>query len=169
MAMNCLIKLEGAGIKGESPVDGYQDYMQLESLSFGGTQSGTWGTGEGGTGGKFTADDLEFTAVTNKATPKVLEACATGAHLKTATLVCLKSTGSKPMEYLKVTLSDVVVSKHKTEYKPAQDARGEGVTMDTVRLNFGKISVEYKEQKSDGSAGPSTEGGYDLKKLKGGK
>jgi type VI secretion system secreted protein Hcp len=169
MAINCLMKFEGAGIKGESPVDGYQDHIQLETLSFGGTQSGTFGTGGGGGGGKFTPDDLEFTAKTNKATPKVMEACANGSHIKTATLICLKAGGQKPVEYLKITLSDVIVTMHKTEHKPSSDPKSDPVTIDTVRLNFGKIAVEYKEQKSDGSAGPSTDGGWDLQKLKAGK
>jgi type VI secretion system secreted protein Hcp len=169
MAVNFLLKLDGAGIKGESPVDGYSDHMQLDSLRFGGTQFGTFGSGEGGGGGKFTPEDLEFTMKTNKATPKVLEACAKGAHIPTATVVCLKAGGGKAVEYLKVTLSDVFVTKHITEFKSDGDPTSDPVPVDTVRLNYGKIVVEYKEQKSDGSAGPSVEGGWDLKKLKPGK
>ena len=34
MATNFLLKLDGAGIKGESPVDGYSDYMQLICVEF---------------------------------------------------------------------------------------------------------------------------------------
>ena len=168
MATNFLLKLDGAGIKGESPVDGYTDYMQLTALSFGGSQTGTFGTGGGGGGGKFTADDLEVSMMTNKATPKVLEACANGSHIKTGTLVALKAGGGKAVEYLKVTLSDVVISQHKIEFKPTPGSTQEH-TVDTFRLNFGKIAVEYKEQKPDGSAGATVEGGWDLAKLKAGK
>jgi type VI secretion system secreted protein Hcp len=169
MAVNCVVKFEGAGIKGESPIDGYQDHIQLETLSFGGEQSGTFGTGGGGGGGKFTPHDLEFSAKTSKATPKLMEACANGSHIKTVTVVCLKAGGGSMVPYLKVTLSDVIVTLHKTEHKPTSDAKSDPVTVDTVRLNFGKIAVEYKEQKSDGSAGPSADGGWDLQKLKAGK
>jgi type VI secretion system secreted protein Hcp len=172
MSTNFLLKVDGGGIKGESPVDGYTDYMQLTSLNFGGTQTGSFGTGiMGGGAGKFTADDFEVRMWTNKASPKFLEACANGTHLKTATLVALKAGGGKAVEYLKVTLSDVIVSRFKTEYKPPRDEKLEEHehTVDTVGLNFSKISVEYKEQKPDGSAGPSVTGGWDLAKLKAGK
>ncbi len=135
MATNFLLKLDGAGIKGESPVDGYSDYMQLTALSFGGTQTATFGTGGGGGGGKFSADDLEVSMLTNKATPKILEACANGSHIKTATLVCLKAGGGKAIEYLKVTLSDVVISGHKTAFTPTPGSTLEH-TVDTYRLNF---------------------------------
>ncbi len=168
MATNFLLKLEGAGIKGESPVDGYSDYMQLHSLSFGGTQTGTFGQGGGGTGGKFTANDVEISKKTCKATPKLLEACANGSHIKTGTLVALKAGGGKAVEYLKVTLSDVVVSSHKTEFQPDPTSKDEH-PVDTFTLNFGKIAVEYKEQKADGSEGPSVSGGWDMAKLKAGK
>jgi type VI secretion system secreted protein Hcp len=33
-----------------------------------------------------------------------------------------------------------------------------------VSLSFGKIQVEYKEQKADGSLGASTKVGWDVKK-----
>jgi type VI secretion system secreted protein Hcp len=168
MATNFLLKLDGAGIKGESPVDGYSDYIQLISMRFGGTQTGTFGTGGGGGGGKFSADDLEVSMYTNKATPKMIEACANGSHIKTGTLVALKAGGGKAVEYLKVTLSDVVISKHVTEFQPSATTTTEH-TVDTFRLNFAKIGVEYKEQKPDGSAGATVEGGWDLAKLKAGK
>jgi len=169
MATNFMLKIDGAGIKGESPVDGYTDYMQLTSVSFGGNHSGTFGTGGGGGGGKFTAEDFEFSMWTNKATPKILEACANGSHLKTATFVALKAGGGKAVEYLKVTLSDVIVSRAKTEYKPIPGVKTDEHTIDFVGLNYSKIAVEYKEQKADGSAGATVEGGWDLAKQKAGK
>jgi type VI secretion system secreted protein Hcp len=168
MATNFLLKLDGAGIKGESSVDGYTDHMELQSLKFGGTQTGTFGTTGGGGGGKFTPHDLEITMWTNKATPKMIEACANGSHIKTATLVCRKAGGKAAVDYLKVTLSDVVISHHTTEFQPDPDSKNEH-TIDTFKLNYSKIGVEYKEQKPDGSAGASVEGGWDLAKLKAGK
>ena len=55
MATNFVLKFDGGGIKGESPIDGYSDYMQLVSLKFGGKQTGTFGTGGGGTGAGLAA------------------------------------------------------------------------------------------------------------------
>ena len=170
MATNFLLKLDGAGIKGESPVDGYSDYIQLISMRFGGTQTGTFGTGGGGGGGKFSADDLEVSMYTNKATPKMIEACANGSHIKTGTLVALKAGGGKAVEYLKVTLSDVVISKHSIGYEPPPPgSKGADLVVDNFSLDYAKIAVEYKEQKKDGSQGPGVEGGFDLTKHKTGK
>ena len=166
MATNFLLKLEG--IEGESQVEGMSGHIEVQSLKFGGTQTGSFGTGSGGGAGKFTAHDLEVTALTGKHTPKVLEACATGKHIKTATLTCRKAGGGTAVDFLKATLSDVVVSQHVTEFVPSDDGKNE-LPVDLIKFNYGKIALEYKEQKKDGSAGPATEGGFDTAKLKGGK
>ncbi len=166
MATNFLLKLEG--IEGESQVEGMSGHIEVLSLRFGGTQTGSFGAGSGGGAGKFTANDLEITALTGKHTPKVLEACATGKHIKTATLICRKAGGGTAVEFLKVTMSDVIVSQNLTEFVPSADGKNE-LPVDQIKLNYGKITVAHKEQKPDGSAGPATEGGFDTAKLKGGK
>jgi type VI secretion system secreted protein Hcp len=170
MAATFLLKIDS--IKGESQFDGYSDYMQVDKWKLGGTQTGTFGSGtSGGGGGTFTADDLDVTMKSNKGTPKMLEGCAKGQHFKTATLVALKASGeAKPVEYLKITLSDVVISKHGIGYEPPPPgSKAADLVVDTFSLNYAKVAVEYKEQKPDGSAGASVEGGIDLAKLKPGK
>ena len=52
---------------------------------------------------------------------------------------------------------------------PPAGSKGSELAVDSFSLNFAKIGVEYKEQTSDGSAGPGTEGGFDLAKLQSGK
>ncbi len=169
MAATFLLKIDG--IKGESQFEGYSDYMSVDTWRVGGTNTGTWGAGKGGTGGTFTADDLDVTMKSNKATPKMIEACAQGKHFKTATLVALKAGGSgKPVEYLKITMTDVIISKHSMGYEmPPPGSQGGELAVDKFSLDFAKIGVEYKEQTSEGSAGPGVEGGFDLAKLQSGK
>jgi type VI secretion system secreted protein Hcp len=170
MSATFLLKIDG--ITGESQFDGFSDYMQVDKWRVGGTQTGTFGSGtSGGTGGTFSADDLDVTMQSNKGTPKMLEGCASGKHFKTATLVALKSVGDgKPMEYLKITLSDVVISKHSIGYEPPPPgSKGADLVVDNFSLDYAKIAVEYKEQKKDGSQGPGVEGGFDLTKHKTGK
>jgi len=162
MATNFLLKLDG--IEGESQVEGMSGHIEVLSLKFGGTQTGSFGAGSGGGAGKFTANDVEITALTGKHTPKVLEACATGKHIKTATLICRKAGGGTAVEFLKVTLSDVIVSKNITSFVPSADGKNE-LPVDELNLNFGKITVAYKEQKKDGSAGAAIEGSFDMGKL----
>ena len=164
MAVNHLLKLDGAGIKGESPVDGFQDYTEIDSFSWGATQTGTFSYGSGGGGGKANMQDFHFTMKTNKSSPKLMEACANGSHIKTATLVSRKAGGKAPVEFIKVVMTDVLVSSYQT----GGQASGDDIPMDQISLNFAKIVFTYKDQKADGSAGTNVEGGWDLKKMKSG-
>jgi type VI secretion system secreted protein Hcp len=94
----------------------------------------------------------------NKASPKLLLACACGEHIKKAVLTCRKA-GKDQQEFLKVTMSDILVTSYQTG-----GAESSGVVpMDQISLNFAKIEHEYKEQKSDGSLGGAIKAGYDLK------
>ena len=87
-------------------------------------------------------------------------ACATGEHIKKAVLTARKA-GKEQQEYLKVTLSDLLVSSYQT----GGSGHGDVVPTDQVSLNFSKIEVVYKEQKADGSLGGATPAGFDLKKM----
>jgi type VI secretion system secreted protein Hcp len=179
MAVDFLLKIDGAGIKGESPVEGYKDYIQILKFEWAGKNTGTFSYGEGGGGGKFEAKDFTFTQKVNQASPKLMEANATGAHVKTAILVCRKAGGKSPVEFLKVTMTDLLVSSYKIVGMDSllregptptdEKSRLDDVPLEEITLNFAKIIVEYKTQKADGSPGPIQEGGYDLKKIRAGR
>lgn len=160
MAVDFFLKLEGAGIKGESPVEGMKDYMQIDSFSFGANQTGTFGYGGGGGGGKVSMNDFHFVMKTNKASPKLFEACASGAHIPKGTLLLRKAGGTKPVEYLKVEFDDMLVSSYQT----GGHGGGDDITMDQISLNFTKIVFTYKDQDAKGAAGTDVVGKWDLKK-----
>jgi type VI secretion system secreted protein Hcp len=94
----------------------------------------------------------------NKATPKLMLACASGEHIKKAELVCRKA-GKEQQEYLKIVLSDVLVSSYQT----GGSAGSSVVPMDQISLNFAKIEFEYKPQKADGTLDAAAKSGWDLK------
>jgi type VI secretion system secreted protein Hcp len=94
----------------------------------------------------------------NKATPKLMLACASGEHIKKAELVCRKA-GKEQQEYLKIVLSDVLVSSYQT----GGSAGSSVVPMDQISLNFAKIEFEYKPQKADGTLDAAAKAGWDLK------
>ena len=73
------------------------------------TQSGTFAGGGGGGAGKVSMQDFHFTMPVNKASPALFLACAQGDHIKNAILTCRKA-GKKQQEFMKVTMSDVLVS-----------------------------------------------------------
>src|SRR5262249_35189790 len=94
----------------------------------------------------------------NKASAKLLLACATGEHIKKAVLTCRKA-GKDQQEYLKITFTDLLVSSFQT----GGNTHGGIVPTDQFSLNFAKLEYEYKEQKDDGSLAAAVKAGYDLK------
>jgi type VI secretion system secreted protein Hcp len=149
------LKLDG--IEGESADSKHKGEIELESFSWGEHQTGTHAAGGGGGAGKVAMQDLSIVMKSNKSSPKLLLFCANGEHIKKAVLTCRKA-GKDQQEYLKVTLSDILVSSYQTAGNQVNL-----IPMDQVSLNFAKIEVEYKEQKPDGTLGGATKAGWDLK------
>ncbi len=149
------------GIDGESTDNKHKNEIDVLSWSWGETQSGTMAGGGGGGAGKVAMQDFHFVMKVNKASPKLLQACACGEHIKKAVLICRKA-GKDQQEYLKITLSDLIVSSYQTGGSSGSDI----LPTDQISLNYSKIEVEYKEQKADGTLGGAVKGGWNLKENK---
>jgi type VI secretion system secreted protein Hcp len=156
-AVDYFLKIEG--IQGESQDKVHKNEIQLESFSWGQTNAGTASTGGGMGAGRVHMQDFHFVMGVNKASPKLILACATGEHIKNAILVCRKA-GKEQQEYLKITFSDLLISSYQTG--------GSGVVpTDQISFNYSKIEYEYKEQKADGTLGGAIKAMYDLKQITG--
>ena len=140
-AVDYFLKIDG--IQGESKADKHKDEIDIESFSWGETQSGTFAAGGGGGAGKVSMQDFHFSMLVNKASPPLFLACAQGDHIKNATLTCRKA-GKDQQEFLKITMSDVLVSSFQI------GGTGGVVPTDQISLNFAKIEVEYEEQDATG-------------------
>ncbi len=156
MAVDYFLKLDG--IPGESTDHKHKDEIDLLSWSWGASQSGTMATGGGGGAGKVNMQDFHFVMKVNKATPKLILACASGQHIKTAVLTCRKA-GKDQQEFLKYTFSDVLVSSYQT----GGSSSGDEIPMEQVSLNYAKMELEYKAQKADGTLDGGIKSGWDLK------
>ena len=146
------------GIQGESADAKHKGEIDVESWSWGVTQSGASSPGGGGGAGKATAQDFHFVARTSKASPKLFLACASGQHHKSAILTA-RTAGKSQQDFLKWTMTDVLVSSFQTGGSEA----GQVVPIDQVSLNFSKIEVEYRTQNPDGSPGAAIKEGWDFK------
>jgi type VI secretion system secreted protein Hcp len=144
-------------IPGESTDDKHKSEIDVESWSWGATQSGKASFGGGGGAGKVSMQDFHFVMRVNKASPKLMLACATGEHIKQAILTCRKA-GGEQQEYMKVTMSDILVSSYQTG-----GSAGDTIPVDQIALNFAKLEFEYKPQKADGTLDAPVKTGYDLK------
>lgn len=159
MAADYFLKIDG--IDGESNDAKHSKEIEIESFSWGASNAGSHAGGGGGGAGKVSMQDFHFTMRVNKASPKLMLACANGEHIKTATLVCRKA-GKEQQEYLTYKMSDVLVSSYQTGGSDSGDA----VPMDQVSINFTKVEVEYKAQKADGSLDSPIKAGWNLKENK---
>ena len=155
MASDLFIKI--GDIKGESQDDKHRDEIEVLSWNWGLNQPGSIGSGGGGGMGKVSFSDLTFSHHVDKATPNLMKACATGQHIKEAKMTIRKS-GKKPQEYLIVIMSDIVI----TRVEPSGQS-GEAGTSEIVSLRFGKVDLEYKPQKADGSLDAGIHFKYDIK------
>ena len=158
-AADFFIKFDG--IKGESADAKHKDEIDVESWSWGETRSGGHGTGSGAGTGKVSMQDFQFVMKLNRASPSLMQACATGQHIKMATLTARKA-GKGQQEYLTFKFHDVLVSAYQTAGTEAEVR-----PVDQVSLNFAKIEFEYKRQQPDGSLAPGGQFKFDLKTHKG--
>jgi type VI secretion system secreted protein Hcp len=159
-AVDYFLKIDG--IDGESSDHKHKAEIELMSWSWGESQAGTHSGGGGGGAGKVSMQDFHFVMVQNKASPKLMLACANGHHIPKAVLTCRKA-GKDQQEFLKVTLSDLLVSTYQTGGSGGGGGGAGIVPTDQIALNFTKIEFEYKEQKADGTLGGAIKAGWDVK------
>ena len=143
-------------IKGESLDAKHKDEIEILSFSWGVTNSGSAATGSGAGSGKATFQDLVVVQNIDKASPELMRACATGTHLKEATITHRKA-GKGQQEFLVVKMNDVIITG-----VTHGGATGQPYS-ETVSLAFAKVDLEYKPQKPDGSLDASVVFKYDLK------
>jgi len=150
------LKLDG--IQGEAQDKTHKLEIEIESFSWGAVQAGTAAIGGGMGAGRVQMQDFHFVMRVNKSSPKLMLACATGDHIKSAILTCRKA-GKDQQEYLKVTFTDCLVASFQTGGSGGANV----LPMDQISLNFTKIEIDYKEQKPDGTLGGAIKAFYDMK------
>src|SRR5688500_16757394 len=150
------IKLDG--ITGESADAKHKSEIDVEAWSWGQTLASSGGAGAGAGAGKVSMQDFHFVMKLNTASPALMKACATGKHIKMATLT-LRKAGKGQQDYLTFKFHDVLVSSYQTGGSEQADI----VPTDAASFNFAKIEVEYRPQKPDGTLAPGVQFKYDLK------
>jgi type VI secretion system secreted protein Hcp len=155
MAYDAFLKLDG--IEGESTDKDHKGEIDIMSFSLGESQVGGRGAGAGsGRGaGKVSMQDIHFSTNMSKASPQLFLACASGKHISNG-LLTLRKAGEQQLEFLKIKLTDVLVSSYQTGgnvldnglYSPL---RGEAeVPTDQFSLNFSRINVTFTPQSAAG-------------------
>jgi type VI secretion system secreted protein Hcp len=156
VAVDYFLRIDG--IEGESTDAKHVGWIDVDSWSWGATHPAAPAVGAGGGGaGKVQFGDFQFTTRVSKASPKLFLACASGQHIKEARLVG-RRTGQGQQDFLTWAFADVLVAAYQTG-----GAEGGDQPVDSVSLSFGKVTVEYKAQKADGSLDTPVTAGWDGK------
>jgi type VI secretion system secreted protein Hcp len=155
MAVDYFLNLNG--IKGEAQDSVYKGWIDIFSWSFGATQSGSGGhVGAGSGAGKVNMHDITVTKRTDTSSADLFLKCANGKHYSDGTIVCRKA-GEKPLEFLKIKLTQVLVTSYQLGGSHGDDTPTESIT-----LNFTKINMDYQVQAADGTGTPAGQMGWDV-------
>jgi len=147
-------------IKGESLDAKHKDEVEVLSWSWGVSQSGSIVPGGGGGAGKASFNDFNFTHHIDKASPVLMKACATGAHIKEAT-IAMRKAGKGQQDFLIIKMNDVII----TNVQPSVSGDA-AATAENVALQFAKVHLEYRPRKADGSFDAALHFKYDIKNNK---
>jgi len=152
------LKLEG--IEGESNDDIKKNHIEIQSFSFGGSQSGSFNTATGAGTSKANLQDVHFTKQIDKSSPNLFGVLTNGKHIDKATITVRKA-GGDPKDYLTITLTPCFVSSYNLS---GHD--GGGMPQESFSLNYDKIEFEYKTQDDKGNLGAAIKKSYETSKNK---
>lgn len=150
--------LEIDGIEGESMDSRHPGALEIESYSWGTTNTSAHAGGGGGGAGKVSMQDFHFVVKSSKASPMLFLSCATGRHIKEAKLTVRKAGGDQ-QEYMTVKFTDLLISSYQTG-----GSSGDVVPTDQISLNFAKVEYSVSPIMADGTLGPAVKATYDVKK-----
>jgi type VI secretion system secreted protein Hcp len=154
MAVDMFMKIEG--VDGESKDKKHTKEIDVLAWSWGMSNSGSAHTGGGAGAGKVNVQDLSFTKYVDSASPKLMLACCNGKHYDQA-LLTVRKAGEKPVEYIKIKLTEVLITSISTGGSGGEDRLTENVT-----LNFAKVHLDYTPQDDKGAAGTAIPMSWDI-------
>ena len=153
-----IIILEIASIKGNCIIDGYVGQTIILSFSHSASmpmQMDRANTER--TAGRPNFSEMNFSKMSDIATPALYAACVAGTKLGEAKIHIGRTEGSKFMSLIEYVLSDAMVSNIST-------SGGGGQPSDSFSLNYTTITQVYSQQTQDSTKKGSAGFGWDLVK-----
>jgi type VI secretion system secreted protein Hcp len=143
-------------LKGEAKDAKHKDEIDVLAWSWGMSNSGSAHVGGGAGAGKVNVQDLSFTKYIDNASPDLMLACCNGKHFDSA-LLTVRKAGENPVEYVKIEMTEVLITSVSTGGSGGEDRLTENVT-----LNFAKVKVNYEQQTEKGASGAKPKMGWDI-------
>lgn len=137
MAVDMFLKIDGI----DGDVTGHKHKGEIELLSFSwGLAQATSAPGGGGGAGKPTVSDFSVVKQIDKSSPKLMEACCRGEHIPNVNITLVNRETKE--EYLKIKLTDVLVSSYQT----GGSGGGGAVPVDQVSFNFTNVDLQAADK-----------------------
>jgi type VI secretion system secreted protein Hcp len=147
MAFDAFLKIDG--IDGESTDAKHKGEIEVLSFSWGTAQPGLANGQPNSRNAKLKITDLSFIKRVDVATPALMQEAAVGGAFPTATLVARKNSGDTKHEFLKITMSDVII----TSVSAAGNTATDPLPLEQISFNFQKINLSVvADSDSDSSS-----------------
>lgn len=154
MSFDAYLKIEG--VPGEALDANHKDWIELTDFHYGVSQSvsSTASSAGGATAGGASCPDVHLAKYLDRASPKLFEACASGQHFKSM-VIHISRAGGDQQKYMEIKLEEVIISSLNAH-------RGDDFPTEDITLNYGRIGIQYTQQRrSDGKGSGSIAGGWD--------
>ncbi len=151
-----------AGVNGESVTKGFEQWIDILSFHWGVTQSATFSSGSGGTGGKCNVSNFSVVKKIDAATADIFKHCCTGEHFPTVEVVLRKAGGKGGhVDFLKYKFTDVIICG----VRPGGSCQGaDDIPLEELSIEGAKAEFDYTLQTAAGGKGASFHGGWDIAK-----
>jgi len=157
MAVEMFLDIDG--VKGESQTKGFENKIDISSMSFGASNPSQVSTGGGSGTGKVSLTSVSIQKIVDAATPDLFRACCSGAHFAKGKITIRESGGDAPVDYMVIDLTQVFVDSVSWGSAHGGDKPSESVSLSAASI---KITYTAQTEKGAGQKGPSA--GWDIKK-----
>ena len=151
------------GIEGECTADSHDKWIDLQSWSWGVSNSSSVSTGTGMSRGTSSIQDLNITKAMDKASSKIFISCCTGKVFPEIKLHCTSVQGDDvPETWLEIILTDCIVTscqENGSSYEPGGS--------ESISIAFKELSQDVFTQDEKGKLKSSGVKTYDVAGTKG--
>lgn len=154
MITSSTIELDGylamPGIDGESRRAGHEDEIEVHRIAWRIEQDAPGSAGSGRRRRWVEVGPLIVHTWYDASSPYLALAALEGRHFDEVVLTLRRDTGDEPIDYLRLTMSDVVIASYELLDEHATSATVVDRVPERLGLTFVEIAIRYLEQLDDG-------------------
>jgi type VI secretion system secreted protein Hcp len=147
-----------AGIQGEDTAQGFTNQVQVLSFGFSYANPTTVTSAGGSSATKCMASEVQCAIVFDKSTKNFFQNVTNGTHAATAVISGQKSGGNATLgkPYITWTFTEVLITSM------SLSGGGEDYPSSVITFSYGKATVNYSQQKPDGSLTSTGDASFDF-------